>query len=122
MIIEDRNLNYDLDPNCQVSQRLIVDLISKMEVIKILPYRVGKINGHLDYCLSCSNSSEGIGELRRLHRILAGEKTDNHQIIILKGAILKFSDFSVYIYLNETEVEIKKHQFKVITRKVMENE
>jgi len=108
MIIEDSNLNYDKDQNCLVSRRLIIELLSKMEVIKILPYRVGRVNGDIDYQLSCIMSTEGISELRKLHRTLAGNKTDNHQIVILKGAILKFSDFSVYVYLNATEVDENK--------------
>ena len=108
MIIRDINWKRDMDHGCQVSQRLIVELISKMEVVKVLPYRHGVVKGNIDYFLECHNSSEGLEELRRLHRTLAGDKTDNHQIIILKGAILKFSDFSVYVYLNATEVDENK--------------
>ena len=108
MIIKDSNWNRDMDKGCKVSQRLVVDLISKMEVIKILPYRHGVVKGAMDYHLDCHNSLEGFEELMCLHRILAGDKTDNHQIIILKGAILKFSDSSVYIYLNATEVDENK--------------
>ncbi|MCK9198172.1 MAG: hypothetical protein M0P49_01050 [Bacilli bacterium] len=108
MIIRDNNWNRDLDQGCQVSQKLIAELISKMEVVKILPYRHGVVKGTIDYTLECSNSSEGLEDLRRLHRVLAGDKTDNHQIIILKGAILKFSDFSVYVYLDATEVDENK--------------
>jgi len=108
MIIRDSNWNGDMNKGCQVSQKLIIELISKMEVVKIFPYRHGMVKGTIDYNLDCSNSSEGLEELRHLHRTLAGEKTDNHQIIILKGAILKFSDFSVYVYLNATEVDENK--------------
>jgi len=104
----DNNFNSDRGRDCQVSQKLIIELISKMEVVKILPYRTGMVKGNIDYRLDCNNSSDGIEDLRRLHRVLAGDKTDNHQIIILKGAILKFSDFSVYVYLNATEVDENK--------------
>jgi len=105
MIIRDNNWNGDRDKGCKVSQNLIVDLISKMEVVKILRYRTGVVNGDIDYVLDCSNSQEGLHELRVLHKTLAGDKTDNHQIIILKGGVLKFSDFIVYIYLNSVEVD-----------------
>ncbi len=108
MIIRDINWNRDMDKGCQISQKLIVGLISKMEVVKVLPYRHGMVKGNIDYFLDCNNSQEGLEELRKLHRTLAGNKTENNQIIILRGAILKFSDFSVYIYLNATEVDENK--------------
>ena len=105
MIIMDKNWNRDMEKGCKTSQNLIVGLLSKMEVVKVLPYRVGIVNGTIDYFLECSNSHEGYEELKNLHRVLAGDKIDNHQIIILKGVILKFSDFCVYVYLNATEVD-----------------
>jgi len=108
MIIRDRNWNRDMDNGCQTSQKLIIELLFKIEVVKVLPYRVGMVNGNIDYFLDCSNSHEGYEELKQLHRVLAGNKIDNHQIIILKGVILKFSDFCVYVYLNATEVDESK--------------
>lgn len=88
--------------------------IQSFEVLEVLPYRQGRISSYkkqetID--LVNNRVPESIyEEYRRIHRKLAGDKADNHQIIICKHkeqkVALIFSDYFIFVFYN-AEVIVK---------------
>lgn len=88
--------------------------IQSFEVLKVLPYRQGRISSYKkqETIDLVNNRVPGsiYEEYRRTHRKLAGDKADNHQIIICKHKEQKialiFSDYFIYVFYN-AEVIVK---------------
>jgi hypothetical protein len=93
------------------------DIIRTFKIKEVLPYRYGRISSFekmetIDL-MNIRNCPESIYmAYRMLHYNLAGEKADNHQVIICEfegnEIIVKFSDYHVYMFYG---AELIKKQF-----------